>query len=129
MTLQLYRDAFAACPLRANVLAAACDVFTERKLRLLACACSRALSYARPRREVIDCRDGLVVKLAQAIYGDRLFDRMPILVDALEDAGCIDGGLLTHLRSEQNHWRGCWALDAILGKPWQRGFNMQAFGI
>jgi hypothetical protein len=59
---------------------------------------------------------GTVVSLAQAIYDDRAFDRLPILADALEDAGCNQQELLSHCRSGGNHCRGCWALDLLLGK-------------
>lgn len=54
--------------------------------------------------------------LAQALYDDRAFDRLPILADALEDAGCTDADILAHLRSPGPHVRGCWALDAVLDK-------------
>jgi len=57
-----------------------------------------------------------VVSLAQGVYEDRAFDRLPILADALEEAGCTDPDLLDHLRSPGPHVRGCWALDLILGK-------------
>jgi hypothetical protein len=57
-----------------------------------------------------------VVSLARGVYEDRAYDRLPILADALEDAGCTDAGLLGHLRSPGPHVRGCWALDLILGK-------------
>lgn len=43
-------------------------------------------------------------------------DRLAVLSDALEDAGCEDADLLCHLRSPGPHVRGCWALDLILGK-------------
>ena len=59
---------------------------------------------------------GTVPKLAQAIYDDRAFDRLPILADALEDAGCSDAALLGHLRGGGEHFRGCWVLDLVLGK-------------
>jgi hypothetical protein len=57
-----------------------------------------------------------VVSLAAGIYQDRAFDRSPILADALEDAGCDNADILTHLRSDGPHVRGCWALDLVLGK-------------
>jgi hypothetical protein len=60
--------------------------------------------------------DGCVPKLAQTIYDDRTFDELPILADALEDAGCAVADILTHLRSLGPHVRGCWAVDLILGK-------------
>jgi len=61
-------------------------------------------------------REGTVVNLAQAIYDDRAFDRLPILADALEEAGCTNPDLVAHCRSPGPHVRGCWAVDAILGK-------------
>jgi hypothetical protein len=54
--------------------------------------------------------------LASGIYQDRAFDRLPILADALLDAGCENEDVLSHLRSDGPHVRGCWALDLILGK-------------
>jgi hypothetical protein len=60
--------------------------------------------------------DGTVVKLAQAIYDGRVFDRLPVLADALEEAGCQDAELLAHCRGAGSHVRGCWPLDLVLGK-------------
>src|SRR5262249_12788383 len=57
-----------------------------------------------------------VLALAGGIYEDRAFDRLPILADALQDAGCENPDILTHLRDDGPHVRGCWALDLILGK-------------
>jgi hypothetical protein len=57
-----------------------------------------------------------VVSLAKGIYDDRDFELMPILGDALEAAGCDDADILTHCRSQTEHARGCWVVDAILGK-------------
>jgi hypothetical protein len=60
--------------------------------------------------------DGTVSKLAQAIYDDRAFDHLPILADALEEAGCINTDLLEHCRQPGEHVRGCWVVDLVLGK-------------
>jgi hypothetical protein len=57
-----------------------------------------------------------VVSLAQAIYDERAFDRLPILADALEDAGCTNSNFLNHCRQPGEHVRGCWCVDLILGK-------------
>jgi hypothetical protein len=59
---------------------------------------------------------GVVVQLAQAIYQDRAFERLPILADALEEAGCDRLEVIEHLRGPGPHARGCWALDLVLGK-------------
>ncbi|QEL20518.1 hypothetical protein [Limnoglobus roseus] len=56
------------------------------------------------------------VGLAEAIYADRVSDRLPILADALQDAGCEDADILAHCRGEGPHVRGCWVVDGVLGK-------------
>ncbi|OAI55152.1 hypothetical protein AYO44_00105 [Planctomycetaceae bacterium SCGC AG-212-F19] len=61
-------------------------------------------------------RTGNVVALAQTIYDERPFDRMPILADALEDAGCTSADVLDHCRQPGEHVRGCWVVDLLLGK-------------
>lgn len=62
--------------------------------------------------------DCCVEKLAGGIYQDRDFsrERMSILADAMEDAGCTDPAILHHLRGSALHVRGCWVIDALLGK-------------
>ena len=60
--------------------------------------------------------DGAVHKMAEVIYDDRAFDRLPILADALEDAGCDDADILGHCRGPGPHVRGCWVVDLLLGK-------------
>lgn len=60
--------------------------------------------------------DGTVPKLAQAIYDDRRFEDLPILADALEDAGCHNADILAHCRQPGEHVRGCWVVDLLLGK-------------
>jgi hypothetical protein len=69
-----------------------------------------------PASAVLAWNDRTVVRIARAIYEERAFDRLPILADALLDAGCDDEELIRHCRSEGPHVRGCWAVDLILGK-------------
>jgi len=57
-----------------------------------------------------------VVQLAEHIYRERAFDQMPILADALQDAGCDNEDVLSHCRGEGPHVRGCWVVDLLLGK-------------
>jgi len=57
-----------------------------------------------------------VHSLAAGIYAERAFDRMPILADALEDAGCDHADILNHCRGDGPHVRGCWVVDLLLGK-------------
>jgi hypothetical protein len=61
-------------------------------------------------------KDGTVQKIAQAIYDERAFDRMPILADALEEAGCTNQDILGHCRQPGEHVRGCWVVDLLSGK-------------
>jgi hypothetical protein len=60
--------------------------------------------------------DDLLVSMAQRIYNSSDFSDMPVLADALEEAGCADADLLAHLRGPGPHARGCFALDLLLGK-------------
>ena len=60
-------------------------------------------------------RTGTVRALARGLYRDRAFDRLPILADALQDAGCDDEAVLTHCREATTHARGCWVVDLALG--------------
>jgi hypothetical protein len=57
-----------------------------------------------------------VLALATGIYDERAFDRMPILHDALLDAGCTSEEVLAHCRQPDGHCRGCWVIDLLLGK-------------
>jgi hypothetical protein len=61
-------------------------------------------------------KDGTLRRLARSIYERRDFDHLPVLADALEDAGCTDTAMLLHCRGGGEHVRGCWAVDRILGK-------------
>lgn len=56
------------------------------------------------------------VRLAQALYEERAWDQLPILGDALEEAGCSDDEVLQHCRGPVLHTRGCWAIDLVLGR-------------
>jgi hypothetical protein len=57
-----------------------------------------------------------VVALANGIYTERAFDRMPMLADALEEAGCDHPDVLLHCRGDGPHVKGCWVVDLLLGK-------------
>ena len=61
-------------------------------------------------------RTSTVVALASGIYAERAFERLPILADALQDAGCDAEAVLAHFRDPAaTHVRGCWAVDLCLG--------------
>jgi hypothetical protein len=57
-----------------------------------------------------------VVALARRMYDARDFSPMPILADALQDAGCEQADILAHCRGDGPHVRGCWVVDLVLGK-------------
>jgi hypothetical protein len=69
------------------------------------------------RSRAVDARwlGPAVVSLARTIYDGRAFDRLPILAEVLEAAGCDDSELLAHCRGAGLHVRGCWVIDALLG--------------
>jgi hypothetical protein len=57
-----------------------------------------------------------VIALAQGIYNERAFDRLPALADALEEAGCDNADILDHCRGPGPHVLGCWMLDLLLNE-------------
>lgn len=57
-----------------------------------------------------------IIHLGSAIYADRAFERLPLLADALEEAGCTNADMLVHCRSKGPHARGCWVIDLLLGR-------------
>jgi hypothetical protein len=56
------------------------------------------------------------LNLATGIYDEKAFHSLPILADALQDAGCDSEDILNHFRQPGEHCRGCWALDLVLDK-------------
>ena len=60
-------------------------------------------------------RTDTTTAIARQMYDSRDFGPMPILADALQDAGCDNGDILAHCRSDGPHVRGCWAVDLVLG--------------
>ena len=65
---------------------------------------------------VLAWNDATVRRIAEGIYEERAFERLPILADALIDAGCEQEELIGHFRLEEPHVRGCWGIDLILGR-------------
>jgi hypothetical protein len=62
-------------------------------------------------------RTSTAVGIAKGMYESRDFSPMPILADALQDAGCDHADILNHCRdTQQVHVRGCWVVDGVLGK-------------
>ena len=75
--------------------------------------------FGNPFRPVAfspEWRTGAAVALARQMYESREFSAMPILADALQDAGCDTDAILSHCRGGGPHVRGCWVVDLVLGK-------------
>jgi hypothetical protein len=76
--------------------------------------------FGNPFRPVVfapEWRSQTAVCLAKQMYESRDFSAMPILADALQDAGCENDEILKHCRDpKQDHVRGCWVVDLVLGK-------------
>ena len=68
------------------------------------------------RTDFAPWRTGTAVALARQMYERREFSAMPILADALQDAGCDDDDVLRHCRDACEHVRGCWVVDGVLGR-------------
>jgi hypothetical protein len=90
--------------------------------RAFQCYCLRDLFGPLPFRPVafnpvwLTWHSGLLVSMARQMYDSRNFSDMPILADALEEAGCTDQDILAHCRSGGEHVRGCFVLDLLLGE-------------
>jgi hypothetical protein len=75
--------------------------------------------FGNPLRKVKfspEWRTDTAVTLASQMYESRDFSAMPILADALQDAGCDNDDILAHCRGDGPHVRGCWVVDLVLGK-------------
>jgi hypothetical protein len=75
--------------------------------------------FGNPFRSVAfspSCCTDIAVSLARQMYESRDFGAMPILADALQDAGCDNDDILDHCRGPGSHVRGCWVVDLVLGK-------------
>jgi hypothetical protein len=115
----LTRNAF---PARAalEAVAAAEDKSEERSVQCRLLRCIFGNPFRRPPRPEpawLAWYGGSVVRLARAIYDGRKFEWMPVLADALEEAGCRDEDILGHSREQGGvHARGCWLLDLLLNR-------------
>jgi len=61
-------------------------------------------------------RTSTAVAIAKGMYDSRDFAAMPLLADALQDAGCEHADILDHCRGPGPHVKGCWVVDFVLGK-------------
>jgi hypothetical protein len=85
-------------------------------------ACLAREIFGNPFRPVpinpfwLNANDGAVIMAARAIADSNSFANLPQLADLLEQADCHHEDLLTHCRQPDGHVRGCWAIDALLGR-------------
>jgi hypothetical protein len=59
---------------------------------------------------------GFVPKMAASIEKERRWSDLPVLADALEDAGCEDRFILDHCRAGTRHARTCWVVNFLQGR-------------
>jgi hypothetical protein len=104
-----------SAPLRAWFVAKAAECQAQ-------CALARCI-FGNPFRPLaavspawLKWNDSTVLRIATSIYERSRWGDLPILADALLDSGCGDAAMLEHLRGLGPHARGCWVLDALLGK-------------
>jgi hypothetical protein len=96
-------------------------VATDSQERKAQCDILRDVMGNPFRPVTIDARwlawsHGAAASLVQSIRTEGVFSELPVLADALEEAGCTDPHILEHLRGPGPHVRGCWALDSLRGK-------------
>jgi hypothetical protein len=105
-------------------LAARCEAYSIEQARLADVQREQILLLrdicGNPFRPVTlnpACKAPAVVQLARSLYEERRFEDLPILADAVEEAGCDNQEVLGHLREAGlAHARGCWVLDLLLAK-------------
>jgi hypothetical protein len=85
----------------------------QQACRLLRCIFGNPFRPVQVDQAWLRWHDGTAVHMAQAIYDDRRFQDLPVLADALEEAGCTDPEILGHCRGPGEHVRGCWVLDLV----------------
>ncbi len=83
---------------------------------LLRCIFGNLFNDSTIYSALIGWNDCTVRKVAQSIYDTRAFDDLPILADALEEAGCTDARIVGHCRKLGPHARGCWVVDLLTGR-------------
>jgi len=75
----------------------------------------------RPVNFLPEWLDRNVTGIARGMYASRDFSPMPLLADALQDAGCSNEHVVNHCRSPGPHIRGCWVIEGLLRKMQRAG--------
>ncbi len=123
----LAHDAFIAAERGASYTASAVHSATKPLRRYQARRDEQAIQaallrdiFGNPFRPVTfspEWRTDTALALARQMYESREFSAMPILADAIQDAGCDSDDILAHCRdASATHVRGCWVVDLVLGK-------------
>ncbi len=102
----------------AAIAATVCDPYDPEEDHLYQ-ASSLGCIFSNPFRPITldpSWLTSTVLTLAQGIYAERAFDRLPILADALQDAGCENPDVLDHCRGPGPHVRGCWVVDMLTNR-------------
>jgi hypothetical protein len=112
-------DVFVATTMRLRDAAPDLKLCTQKESELAQANLLRDV-IGNPFRKVAfspEWRTDTAVALAKQMYEAREFSAMPILADALQDAGCDGDDILTHCRDPKlPHVRGCWVVDLVLDK-------------
>jgi hypothetical protein len=106
----------------ANVAARVAEASKDRvEERAIQCQLLRCI-FGNPFRPVaidpawLTWNDATVRRIAIAINDEQAFERLPILADALEDAGCAEPAVLDHLRGPGPHARGCFVVELLTSR-------------
>jgi hypothetical protein len=82
----------------------------------LCCAFVDAAAHVPFDRGALTRNDSAAPRIARTIYETGDFSSLPILADALEEAGCGSALLLDHCRKPAKHHPGCWVVELVLSK-------------
>ena len=114
------RERFKLVPLHASDIATPDERATENAEMCTELRCIFGNPFRislRLSTTVLAWNDGTVLRIAEGIYADRAPERLPVLADALLDAGCDNEELIQHFRSSGPHViPGCWGVDLIMGR-------------
>lgn len=108
----LLRDVFGN-PFRPNLYADGCHLCGGSTVSPHGMQCGNCIEHKRKLWAWRAWDDGTVANLAQVICAGRRWEDLPVLADALLDAGCADEGVLGHLHFTGPHCAGCWVLDML----------------
>ena len=86
-------------------------------------AVERVLSRLHVEPAWLRCNDSTALRIAQRIRDEGAFELLPILADALQEAGCDNAEILAHCRASASHQQTCWVIELLLGPSRKRRGN------